>query len=60
MTETSQRTRENALYWLGVIGLLNLTEKKQSLKKIRAMLEGANQDNDHEQANELLNIIGKE
>ncbi len=59
VAETSQRTRENALYWLGVIDLLNLTEQKQSLKKIRTMLENANQDDDHEQANELLNIIGK-
>ncbi len=59
VVETSQRTRESALYWLGVIGLLNLAEQKQSLKEIRAMLEKANQDDDHEQANELLNIIGK-
>lgn len=54
-----QRTKEDALYWLAILRLLGLGNSKKSLTEIRTMLEMANADDDHEQANELLNIIGK-
>ncbi len=56
---TCERTKEDAQYWLSIINLLDLNNKKKSFKKARKLLESANIDNDHEQANELLNIIGK-
>ena len=52
-----EETKENAQYWLGIISLLEFNHKRKSLKKARKFLELANHD--HEQANELLNIIGK-
>jgi TPR repeat protein len=53
------RTKENALYWLSVIHLLGNGKTKKSVGRARKMLESANVDHDHEQANEILNIIGK-
>ena len=53
------RTKENALYWMSVIHLLGKGTTKKSLACARRMLELANVDHDHEQANEILNIIGK-
>ncbi len=52
-------THESALYWSAVINLLELAGSKRSVTKARAMLERANVDDDHAQANELLCLIGK-
>lgn len=57
--DSSQREKENARYWIAVIRLINGPRTKASIAKSRAMLEVANADEDHEQANELLNLIGK-
>jgi TPR repeat protein len=54
-----QRTREDAHYWLAIIALLGFGSKKPSIGQVRHMLESANADDDHEQANEILNILGK-
>jgi TPR repeat protein len=56
---SSDRTKENALYWMSVIHLLGKGKTKKSVARARKMLESANVDQDHEQANEILNIIGK-
>jgi TPR repeat protein len=53
------RTKENALYWMSVIHLLGKGITKKSVARARKMLESAHVDHDHEQANEILNIIGK-
>ncbi len=58
-TEICQRTIEDAQYWLGVLHLLGIGKAKKSIKKSRVFLELANKDDDHEQANNLLNLIGK-
>ncbi|MES2818688.1 MAG: tetratricopeptide repeat protein [Pseudomonadota bacterium] len=55
--QTAQRTRENALYWLALINLMGLG-KRRSLAHAREMLEVANADDDHEQANEILHVLG--
>ncbi len=54
-----QRTKEDALYWLAILQLLGIGGTRKSISRIRQLLENANSDDDHEQANELLNIIGK-
>ena len=54
-----QRTGEDAQYWLAILHLLNIGGDDKSVYKARKCLEFANKDLDHEQANELLNIIGK-
>ena len=54
-----ERTEENTQYWLGIFHLLGIGGAKKSVTKARVLLELANKDCDHEQANELLNIIGK-
>lgn len=54
-----QRSREDALYWLAIVQLLNRGGSRKSLSEARHLLERANADDDHEQANELLNLIGK-
>ena len=54
-----ERTREDASYWYGIIHLLGIGGTRKSVKKARKLLEEANKDDDHEQANELLNLIGK-
>lgn len=56
----SQRTEENALYWMAVLELMGMGNAKQgAVARARKMLESANADDDHEQANDILNIIGK-
>lgn len=54
-----QRSGENARYWIAVIHLLRGPRTKNSIARIRSLLESANTDDDHEQANELLNLLGK-
>lgn len=54
-----QRTQEDALYWTAILSLLGLGDKKKSIRHARQLLESANADDDHEQANEILNILGK-
>lgn len=54
-----QRTKENALYWMALLHLLGSESVKKSVPRARTMLELANADEDHEQANEILNLIGK-
>lgn len=54
-----QRSKENARYWIAVLHLMRGKRSKKSIAKIRSLLEVANADGDHEQANELLNLIGK-
>lgn len=54
-----ERTKEDALYWMGIFHLLGIGDAKISITKARIFLEAANKDCDHEQANEILNIIGK-
>jgi hypothetical protein len=44
---------------MAIIELLGNGKAKRSLTHARKMLESANADLDHEQANEILNIIGK-
>ncbi len=55
----SQRSLENALYWMALLDLMGKGRLKRSVVRARKMLEAANADEDHEQANELLNLIGK-
>jgi TPR repeat protein len=54
-----QRSIENARYWLSILQLIRSPTTKGNLARVRSMLEIANADDDHEQANELLNLIGK-
>jgi TPR repeat protein len=54
-----ERTEEDALYWMGIMHLIGIGSVKKSIRKARRLLETANKDCDHEQANELLNLIGK-
>jgi len=56
---TFQRSREDALYWLAVLDLLGGHHTRHSLVHVRKRLAVANADDDHEQANALLNLIGK-
>jgi len=58
-TEICECTSEDAKYWIGVLHLLGIATNKKSVKRARKFLEEANKDNDHEQANNLLNLIGK-
>ena len=58
-TEICPRNIEDAQYWLGVLHLLGMGKAKKSVKKARKFFELANKDDDHEQANNLLNLIGK-
>lgn len=53
------RTEEDAFYWMGIFHLLGFGGVKKSVTKARDLLEAANKDCDHEQANEILNLIGK-
>jgi|JI10StandDraft_1071094.scaffolds.fasta_scaffold666070_2 hypothetical protein len=55
----TRATHESALYWSAVINLLELAGSKRSVTNARQMLERANVDDDHAQANELLCLIGK-
>ncbi|MES2948702.1 MAG: tetratricopeptide repeat protein [Pseudomonadota bacterium] len=54
-----QRSKEDALYWMAILSLVGIGGKKKSIGHVRHMLESANADDDHEQANEILNILGK-
>lgn len=54
-----QRTKENALYWMALLHLLGSGPVKKSVPRARTMLELANAYEDHEQTNEILNLIGK-
>ncbi len=54
-----QRSIENALYWLAVLQLIRGPMTKSKLARVQSLLETANADGDHEQANEILNLIGK-
>ena len=58
-TDICESTNEDAQYWIGILHLLGIGSAKKSVKKARKFLEAANKDNDHEQANSLLNLIGK-
>ena len=54
-----QRSKENARYWISVLRLIRGPGTKNAIAQVRSLLEIANADDDHEQANELLNLIGK-
>ena len=54
-----QRLKENARYWIAVLRLIRGSRKGNAIAQVRSLLEIANADDDHEQANELLNLIGK-
>ena len=54
-----QRSKENARYWIAVLQLMYGTRRLNGISHVRSLLEIANADDDHEQANELLNLIGK-
>lgn len=54
-----QRSIENAHYWMAVAHLIGMGDAKKSVTQARKMLEIANADDDHEQSNEILNLIGK-
>lgn len=58
-SKSCQRTKENAYYWMAIFKLMGIGDTKKSVVTARKMLEIANADDDHEQANEILNIIGK-
>ena len=58
-TASCQRTKENAHYWMAIIHLIGMGSTPKSVPKARQMLEIANIDDDNEQANEILNVIGK-
>ena len=58
-TGLSEYDLECAHYWNAVLQLLGVGGIKQSVTKARLSLELANEDNDNDQANELLNLIGK-
>jgi TPR repeat protein len=50
---------ESAYYWMAIFNLVGMGNIEKSIINARKMLELANIDDDHEQANELLNVIGK-
>ena len=50
---------QNSFYWTALITLLEDGLNKKNIKKLQLMLAIANEDNDHNQANELLNKIGR-
>lgn len=55
---TSQRSREDAWYWLALLNLMGAGPRR-SVARARKMLERANADNDHESAGGILNVIGR-
>lgn len=55
---TSPRAREDAQYWLGLLLAMGHGQPR-SLARARKLLELANADDDHEQANNVLNVIGR-
>lgn len=54
-----QRSQENAQYWTAVAHLIHGPKTKRTLAQTRSLLEAAHADDDHEQANEILHIVGK-
>ena len=58
-SKSCPRSKENAYYWMAVFNLIGMGSTKKSVINARKMLELANIDDDHEQANEILNVIGK-
>ncbi len=54
-----QRTIEDAYYWRAVLSLIGFGKSKRSIAQARAYLQIANADDDHEQANAILNVLGK-
>lgn len=59
LSKMCERTLENTFYWIGVLHLLGQGKNGKSIDKARYVLEFANKNYDHEQANDLLNLIGK-
>lgn len=57
--EQCQRDREDARYWMALIHLVGMGSVRKSVPRARELLEAANGDDDHEQANAILNVIGK-
>jgi len=55
----SPRGRENTQYWLAIVRLLQVGGKKSAIAQARELLQKANADDDHEAANDLLNLIGR-
>jgi TPR repeat protein len=53
-----QRSIDNARYWLAVLQLIRGLTTKGKLARVRSLLEIANAGNDHEQAHEILHLIG--
>jgi hypothetical protein len=58
-TFIAQYSHEDAHYWSAVLMLMKARRGKSAVARIRAYLECANADDDHEAANTLLNLIGK-
>lgn len=54
-----RRSREDARYWLAMLRLMRRGSTQKTVADARRLLELANADEDHEQANALLNLIGK-
>ena len=54
----SPRDREDAQYWLGLLVAMGIGQTR-NLARARRLLELANIDDDHEQANNILNAIGR-
>ncbi len=54
----TQRSFEDAHYWMAVMDLAGMGKRK-SLPRIRKLLEIADADGDHDEANDLLNVIGR-
>lgn len=59
VSASSPRSKEDALYWMAVLRLIRGPRTKAALAQARSWLSAANTDDDHEQANELLNSIGR-
>ncbi len=55
---TSAASQDNAHYWIALISIFN-QQKKVSFPTIRKHLECANIDDDHDAANDILNVLGK-
>jgi len=56
--DVTQRTVEDAHYWMAVMGLAGMG-KRESVSRVRKLFEIADEDGDHEQANDLLGVIGR-
>lgn len=58
MNSSTQSSNECARYWLAVVSLMFDDPSAAQRNNARRLLEGANVDDDHEQASELLCVIG--